>query len=383
MSTLHTVNAIRVIAEYSVVRTHTFADNIGMSNFVADLMSFFFVLSGFVMMHSHYSDCFASASRKRDFWVGRWKKAYPAYILNYAFYLHLFFVSDSCPYHKMCSVMQIVALNAWFGCGITNIHNLVSWYIATLAWIWFAFPFMHSTLKTFFGGGRVWLKMLAVNALAAAAIYPVSGYEILTYSTLPILRLGEFIVGCGAACALHQLEPVEGLLLPRWHWAPMALILLYIGVLYTVFALPHGLGALCVHELTFKTRCSLWEKSRWIEATPPCLLVWDKYINKHAFLWAVVIHTVARAERDGDKGPLIMKLLTHEFFKSLSEFSLSLYLGHIHVDWVMRKATDSLGWPNFWHDDTRILTIYALCYLLHLLTKMLFSKMFPHVYAPV
>ena len=383
MTTLHAVNAIRVIAEFSVVRTHTFADNIGMSNFVTDLMSFFFVLSGFVMMHSHYSDCFATTSRKCDFWVGRWKKAYPAYILNYAFYFHLNFVSDPCPYHRICSMMQIVALNAWFGCGITNVLNLVSWYIATLAWIWFSFPFMHSTLKTFFSAGRVWLKMFVVNALAVAAIYPLSGYEILTYSTLPILRLGEFIIGCGAACALHNLEPTEGALTRR-HWVPMTLILLYIAVLYTLFALPHGLESLCVHELNYNTRCSLWETSKWIEAKSPCLLVWDKYINKHALLWAVVIHTVATAERSCDESPLI-RLLTHDLFKSLNAFSLSMYLGHMHVDWVLRNATDALGWLNFWHDDTRILAIYALCYLLHLITLKLSSAVFKHAfnYTPV
>jgi peptidoglycan/LPS O-acetylase OafA/YrhL len=385
MTTLHAVNAIRVIAEYLVVRLHTFSPTTGMNNFVTDLMSFFFVLSGFVMMHSHYSDCFATTSRKWEFWFVRWKKIYPVYILNYAFYFHLNFVHaaspDYCPFHTICSMMQIVALNPWFGCGISNVLNPVNWYIATLAWIWLAFPFMHGTLKTHFSTGRVWPKMFLVNALATAVIYPLSGYEIFTFCTLPILRLGEFIIGCGAACALYQLEPTEGALTIR-QWAPMALILVYMAALYTLFALPHGLESLCVHEQTHNNRCSLWETSKWIEAKSPCLLVWDKYINKHAFLWAVLIHTVAAAEMSGDNNPL-MRLLTHDLFKSLNAFSLSLYLAHGTINCVMEAATDALGWSNFWHDDTRILAIYALCYLLHLITLKLSSAVFKHAYAPV
>ena len=386
MTTLHAVNAIRVIAEFFVVRYHTHAASPGMDYFVRDLMSFFFVLSGFVMMHSHYTDCFEATGRKWEFWIGRWKKTYPAYIINYAFYFHLNFMyvvsPDYCPYRTVCSMMQIVALNPWFGCGIGNVLNSVSWYISTLAWIWFAFPFVHGTLKARFSSGRVWAKMLLVNAIATAVIYPLSGYEIFTYCTLPVLRLGEFVIGCGAACALRQLEPTEAL--SRWHWAPLASILVYMAALYTLSGLPHGLESLCVHELNHNTRCSLWETSKWIEAKSPCLLVWDKYINKHALLWAVVIHTVATAERSCDESPLI-RLLTHDLFKSLNAFSLSMYLGHMHVDWVLRNATDALGWLNFWHDDTRILAIYALCYLLHLITLKLSSAVFKHAfnYTPV
>ena len=378
---LHAVNAIRVIAEYLVVRLHTIAWTVGMNNFVTDLMSFFFVLSGFVMMHAHYSDCFASASKKREFWIGRLKKAYPTYILNYVFHFHLIFVRASspnyCPYHGVCSVMQIVALNTWFGCGLNNVLNGVNWYIATLAWIWLAFPFMHGTLKTLFST-NVWTKMFVVNVLATAVIYPLSGYEIFTLCTVPALRLGEFIIGCGAACAMRQLEPAE---LTFRHWVPMTLIWTYIAALYTFFALPHGLDSLCAHEMTQNNRCSLWEKSKWIEAKSPCLLIWDKYFNKHAIIWSAVIYTVAVAEKSGDKSP-IMRLLAHDFFKSLNAFSITLYLGHTNADWVLTNATKAVGWLNFWHDDTRVLTIYALCYLLHLITMKISSAMFNH-YAPL
>ena len=392
---LHSVNAIRVIAEYFVVRLHTFSWTIGMDSFVRDLMSFFFVLSGFVMMHTHHSASFTTMKQRRDFWVGRWKKAYPAYILVYALRSPVIFVralgsdtSDRCVYKLYCSLIEIFILNPWFGCGVNNTINAVDWYIGTLAWLWFLFPFIHGTLKVFFSS-RIWAKMLLISAISTGLIFPFSGYEIFTICTLPVLRLGEFIIGCAAACALEKLErPEESRPLTMLQWTPFALILVYMAVLYTFFALPHGLGSLCLHENRINERCSLWETSERIEGknnnNPPCLLVWDKYFNKHAFLWAVIIYTVASAEKSNDQG-VFMRLLGHDAFKSLSSFSLCLYLGHISMNWLLVLITDSLGWANFWHDDTRLLNVYALCYLLHLLLHLLTQKITAVVikYAPI
>lgn len=390
---LHSVNAIRVIAEYFVIRLHTFAWTIGMDSFVRDLMSFFFVLSGFVMMHTHHSASFTTMKHRCDFWVNRWKKVYPAYILNYAFRIPVIFVralgsdtSDRCVYKLYCSLIEIVTLNPWFGCGVNNTLNALDWYIGTLAWLWFVFPFIHGTLKEFFNS-RIWAKMLLINVISTGLIFPFGGFETFTFCTLPVLRLGEFVIGCGAACALEQLEQpeqMESRPLTMLQWTPVALILVYIAVLYTVFALPHGLGSLCLHEKIDNTRCSLWEASEWIEDNPPCYLVWDKYFNKHAFLWAVIIYTVASAEKSNDRG-VLMRLLGHDVFKDLSSFSLSLYLGHISVNWLLNLITDSLGWANFWRDDTRLLSIYALCYLLHLLTQKITAAVFKSapIFTPV
>jgi hypothetical protein len=384
MTMLHSVNAIRVISEYFVIRLHTFAWTIGMDSFVRDLMSFFFVLSGFVMMHTHHSTSFTTTKHRCDFWVSRWKKAYPAYIINYALRSPVIFVrafgsesSNRCIYKLYCSLIEIVILNPWSGCGVDNLINSVDWYIGTLAWLWFVFPFIHGTLKEFFNS-RIWAKMLLINVISAGLISAFSGYEIFTICTLPVLRLGEFVIGCAAACALEQLDPpeqMESKPLTMLQWTPFTLILMYMAVLYTVFALPHGLESLCLHEDSHHKGCSLWETSKWIEENPPCLLVWDKYFNKHAILWAVIIYTVASAEKSNDQG-VFMRLLGHDVFKGLSSFSLSLYLGHISVNWLLVLITDSLGWTNFWRDDALLLTIYALCYLLHLLTQKITAVVF-------
>jgi peptidoglycan/LPS O-acetylase OafA/YrhL len=375
MPTLHSVNALRVMAEYFVVRYHIFAGSVGMDMFVGDLMSFFFVLSGFVMMHTHYTDSFVTVEQKLDFWIGRWKKIFPAFILNMSFYIPTLIISavygtTKCPLDFYCPLMQIFLLSGWAGCGVYHTVNALNWYLITLAWLWWGFPFLHAALCTWFVK-FVWIKILSINILSTGILYFFSGYNIFTICAVPVLRLGEFIIGCAVACLLKQTN-IGSFSVNTW--TPVAVIfLIYICCIYTLLALPHDMPWLCMNEERIDVLCRLWHKSEWTEKQPPCMIVWDKYFNKHAILWAAVIYTTASAERENN---IIMKVLGHDIFKTLSSFSLSLYLGHTSVSNALSMLTDAIGWFNFWHEDALLIVVYLLCYVLHLLTNRLSSLLF-------
>ncbi len=61
---LHTINAMRVLAEYWVVRHHCLVKRrpakLDMGPIGDDIMSFFFVMSGFVVMYRHEKTDFSS-----------------------------------------------------------------------------------------------------------------------------------------------------------------------------------------------------------------------------------------------------------------------------------------------------------------------------------
>lgn len=376
--TLHAINALRVIAEYLVVRHHVLGSRIGMDMFVRDLMSFFFVLSGFVMMHSHYTDEFYTVSQKWSFWLGRWKKIYPTYLLNFAFYIPLLVsratTPDNCSYYLVCFFLQVFFLNSWAGCGV-YILNPLSWYLGTLFWLWVLFPLLHGSLIRMYAH-NAWIKMLLINIASSGVLVFFSGYNISTFCTLPVLRLGEFIIGCGAACVLKRQKLVAGSVTVQ-QWILVLLLLKYLGTVYIYLGMPHGMASLCLHEEILDLKCRLWHRSERIEKSPPCLAIWDKFINKHALIWAVIIYTVARAETVEDTSVIIMRVLRHDIFKSISSFSLSLYLGHVSIAWALKKTTeDVLGWADFWHDDVFLLAIYFICYILHLLVARFESWFF-------
>ena len=376
MKTLHSINAMRVIAEYIVVRYHLFVEGVGMDMFMRDLMSFFFVLSGFVMMHSHHKRSFVTFEQKKEFWFGRLKKIYPAYILNLSFYIPTLFViafqNNHCMYRLYCPLMQIFFLNSWAGCGIGYTINPVCWYIGTLSWLWFLFPFIHIMLRMVLDQ-YVWFKIICINIMSVLFIIPFREYEMFSICTLPVLRIGEFIIGCGVSFALEQQE-FECMNFLKW--LPFIFSLVYFSVVYTVLALPHDKDWLCLHENMQSYTCRSWQKSEWVEESPPCHVLWDKYFNKHAILWAAIIYTIASAEKCSQHGVLI-RALNHDIFKTLSSFSISVYLGHASIKIALDSITDFIGYHHFWYNDSTLFTTYMLCYVLHLLNQRITDYIYP------
>ena len=336
--------------------------------FVRDIMSFFFVLSGFVLMHSHFTDDFQSMSRKWNFWYGRWKKTYPTYMLTLKLQIpQLIFKivgGKYCVYSLLCYVMQIFFLSGWVGCGV-DILNPLSWYLGTLVWLWLLFPSIHGILITIYAR-NAWNKMLLINLLATSVLFFFRDYNIFTFCTLPVLRLGEFVIGCGAACALKQKDQQAVGSLTLKHWISMLLGLSYMLTVNIFLGMPHGMSWLCLHEEVKNTGCGLWHRSEWMDETTPCHVIWDKYINKHALIWAIIIYTVAYAETVNDTS-MFMHMLGHDIFKTINSFSLSLYLSHTIITFGLKDITDGLGWSNFWQADFLLLVVYFICYILHIL----------------
>ncbi len=149
----------------------------------------------------------------------------------------------------------------------------------------------------------------------------------------------------------------------------------YLTITYTMLALPHGMNWLCMHESEHEDRCGLWHKSDWISATPPCHVVWDRYFNKDTLLWAIIIYTVASAEKSNDTSAVV-RLLKHEIFRDLSTISLALYLGHSPSGWILKAITLSIDLSNFWHEYVLIMAVYVTCYVFHLTTVKISLQIF-------
>jgi hypothetical protein len=106
-------------------------------------------------------------------------------------------------------------------------------------------------------------------------------------------------------------------------------------------------------------------------------------LNKYAFIFAILIHGIAREELEGKNTGWIIAFLNSEFFRCMSKFSLSLYLGHANIamalDWLSLKILDME--LKMWRDDTILIIVYATCYLLHHIMISIIRK-FEHVNPP-
>jgi hypothetical protein len=195
---------------------------------------------------------------------------------------------------------------------------------------------------------------------------------------VPVLRIGEFLIGCGAACALKK--PTPSLLANGKYWILPGLVFF----LYNLQMLNHGVDFLCLKEDAQHRDCSLWHRGQiQLKNSSPCITFAEKILNKYAFIFAILIHGIAREELEGKNTGWIIAFLNSEFFRCMSKFSLSLYLGHANIamalDWLSLKILDME--LKIWRDDTILIIVYATCYLLHHIMISVIRK-FEHVNPP-
>lgn len=381
---LHAVNAIRVIGEYFVVRHHILQPRLEKGEYNenasgpigVDIMSFFFVLSGFVLMHSFEREDFSTFHAKTRFVMDRISKLYPIFLLNWLFSVPKKFIDPSpleqtCWAHKLCPILQLVMLDSWFGCGFNFIFVGVSWFLSCLFWMWVLFPFIKDILvhRLFHSPQNIWIKLFVVNLLWSSACVLLWGYDIYTLSPFPPLRLGEFLIGCGAALAPESPFFATN----RRYWIPFLLVIL----LYNLQRVNHGMTWLCIHENAAHTGCSIWHwgQDKLEHIQTPCITFLEKIVNKYALVWACLIHGVARDElrylathvtTPSTPKHWTLRVLHADIFKTLSKFSPTLYMSHLSMYFaVIFLGQYLMGWTkNKWRDDTLLFVVYLACYSL-------------------
>jgi len=344
--TLHSLNAARVIAEYAVVHYHIsflFPDAKGLlsGGVVPDnLMSFFFVLSGFVAMHTNMETDFADRACQFAYIIKRMRKTYPLYLLLFLADLPGTVIGQdiSCPYFWVSLAAQPLLVQPWLGSQHISISNGVGWYLCTLYWLWLFFPFINVRWML---SSTPWLMIYTIYVFSVSVWVALTPYNIIYTRAVPIFRLLEFLMGCGVAftldCRIHGL-----------------IVLLGLGVFF----------GYCVLETQMEWtseqlhgNCTLWIQRKYQRVNPTIVL------SKFSIVWALLIHWLASKELFSPTAGII-QLLQHDFFKSLSRFSLHLYLSHYSVACALRSASTALGIFHWWDLDTMIIACYVIAYLL-------------------
>lgn len=379
---LHSLNAMRVIAEYFVIRYHVLPnhiekeeENIHQREAIGlDIMSFFFVLSGFVLMYRYEREDFSTLASKRKFVEKRIYKMYPIFFINWLFCLPMKIISPSpsertCWFYTVCPALQLLMLDCWFGCGYNFIFIGVSWFISCIIWLWVLFPFIKEFLvRQLFKQNFIWSSIIIINCIWAYVFYLLWDYDIYTLSPTPILRVGEFLTGCGTALSLKQ-DP-----LPTWISKAMPWILFsFLTIVYNLECVDHGIDSICLREKPLHDDCSIWHagQKQLTDVKPPCVTIFEKFYNKYAIIWAYLIHWIAKKElklqETENTSGWLMRVLQADIFKFLSKFSLTLYLSHYSMNKAIEILSEYLMNLKIsqWKDDTLMLSVYISCYGLH------------------
>lgn len=375
---LPALDGLRVIAEYFVVRHHilptynaTFPTEHVNDPIGADIMSLFYVLTGFVTMYRTSHEDLSSWQRKKEFWLSRLYRLYPVFLANWLFQWIGRHVNeavgasdpDTCVYAYVCPFTQLFMLDSVCGCSIRYLVNGVSWYFSSIFWLWMPFPFFKDRVLQFFATGQVWHKICYVATIWSLIPVLLWGFDLYTVMPFPPVRFGEFLVGCGVAVCVLQDEPYPNVLSGGKFMAPATT---WFG-LFLLEQTRHNLGFLCLQEKTVTMTCSMWKWGQeWTENSPPCILVTEKLLNKTALVWGVLIYGLTKAELASEDNPLL-RVLRSGVLQELSRISVVLYLSHMTVSGALTHVCMwTLGWmQDEWNGDSLLICVYGLCYMLH------------------
>ena len=193
-------------------------------------VSFFFVLSGFVLAWSHRRD--VPAVR---FWANRFARIYPAHFVM--FVVAVMFVGigleEGGANGPAKAVSQVLLLHAWWPSGNMLGFNGVSWSLSAEAFFYLCFPLLIA-VSARSRRTMSWITATSlVLGLAFAAYCKSQGLEAANTAYYnPLSRLPEFLLGVWLAQRVRDNAMPQ---VPMWFAATLTAVL---GVIAWRFALP-------------------------------------------------------------------------------------------------------------------------------------------------
>jgi peptidoglycan/LPS O-acetylase OafA/YrhL len=252
------------VALYHLVRPFTkwglFAGVIG-CGYIG--VSFFFVLSGFILAYSHAHEYEAGRGSAQKFWIARFARVYPVYLLSLIFagYFGRYELLNK---HALAYVADVFLLQSW-SIRLINFFNPPGWTLSVETLFYFSFPFVllwlrpSSRTRSWLSMTGFWLLSLALPLFClwrtpaqamseSAAIAPGNNFLFMVL-TLPLLHLPEFLAGIAVGWFYLRFKPGNpslatlawlGLLLTAVTLAfvdRLPYVLLHNGLLIPIFAM--------------------------------------------------------------------------------------------------------------------------------------------------
>jgi len=165
-------------------------------------VSFFFILSGFVLTWSA-----APETTRRDFYRHRLARIYPTYLVMLG--VAYLFPFQSTPEHvALTTISALLLVQAWAPHSVPTVYavNPVSWSLSCEAFFYTFLPFLLPVLRHLRPRGR-WIVAIVWFGFTATAVtygaYHAATWSLLDF-TFPLIRTGEFVLGVVAAIEIRR-----------------------------------------------------------------------------------------------------------------------------------------------------------------------------------
>jgi len=184
-------------------------------------VTLFFILSGFVLCYNYYDDFIKwFAPTLKSFFVARFARIYPLHFLIFLLFFASVSISDQLQHHFQSILAQITLTQAWSSDpSVTFSYNSPAWSVSTEAFLYICFPLLVMLL---FKRATKIGHLCLIGVVSFSAIFflatgfslhgtSVSSADLFWLNTLPVTRLGDFILGCVAArmYVIHTSKPIS------------------------------------------------------------------------------------------------------------------------------------------------------------------------------
>ncbi len=244
---LHALTSIRFFAAMYVVLFHCDAKNLFPSislwhNFFASGytgVTLFFSLSGFILAYNY-----VDITDRYSFWTARFARVYPAYLVSIL--ISLVYLLHA-PQHPTPAQMfprlltTLLLVQAWYPPWAMAL-NSVAWTLSVEAFFYLVFPWVLGFSRRASRGQIALFAAVYLGWVLAPLVLPRTGavgdfasrIAIATDGTIPLFRLGTFIIGVLAGVYFHR-RPQS----PRW-LLPASVILTFLLLVWNpdTFARP-------------------------------------------------------------------------------------------------------------------------------------------------
>ena len=332
-------------------------------------VSFFFVLSGFILTYV-YRDMPTAPPARGRFYRARIARIWPLHLV--CLLLTLILVTLPEPFNPVALGLNLMLLHAWVPFDrIFFSYNYVSWSISTELFFYLMFPLLVTRPVRWTG-----LAILIALSLVAAFGWAVDQADLTTWDTAgnqlsatgllytnPLARLPEFLIGM--ATGRFFLRPQDAVN-PSEIRGSVAEILALAGLFAGYLMLQHGFAPF-VHALLLRSgftdlplSAGTAEVTLLGQISPfasTLVTEWADHVGL-APLAALVIYVFA--QRRG----LVSKALSHRWLMFAGEISFALYLLHQLILRALQQHVHQLGSVDFMLYLTAVLLLAALLHLL-------------------
>jgi peptidoglycan/LPS O-acetylase OafA/YrhL len=186
-----------------------------------EAVGFFFFLSGFILTYSHASEYELGKKDPKRFWVARFARIYPVYLLSMLFAGYAGAQYFKQPIHILAFIADLLMLQSW-SVRMVNFFHVVAWSLSVEAFFYLLFPFALMRLrpttasKGWFGVFGFWI--LAMIPPILCVIFDPQGswteggrqsIQVFRVHRLPILAFPEFLAGISLGWIYLRFPPAK------------------------------------------------------------------------------------------------------------------------------------------------------------------------------